>query len=127
VTLGWANKVRRRAVGNLPLTAQGHRTDQLLVGRDLTDKEPFQLAPIDFQPGILLVVEDPDLTSLTLEVSVELKVLVSVEPLTSAEKPQPLKPALADTDSGISLPDLTVMPSVVFSIWCGRPYLRSQC
>jgi hypothetical protein len=45
-----------------------------------------------------------------------LKVFISVEPLTSAEKTQPLKPALADTKSDTFLPEVTVIPIVVSSI-----------
>jgi hypothetical protein len=55
-------------------------------------------------------------TYLTEEVSIALDVLVCVEPLTS-----PLKPALADTESDTSLPEVTVIPIVVFPFLSRSP------
>jgi hypothetical protein len=57
-------------------------------------------------------------TSLILDVSIDLEVFVSVEPLTSAEEPRPLKPALVDTDSDTSLPEVTVIPIAASCMRC---------
>lgn len=55
------------------------------------------------------------LTLFTFVVSTAVNVLVSVEALTWAENPQPLNPALAETDSETSLPWVTDIPIVVSS------------
>jgi hypothetical protein len=58
----------------------------------------------------------------------ELNVFDSMEELTSAEKPHPLKPAEAETEVEVSVPDVTTMPISVVSCFsrCPLPSFSSE-